>query len=133
MIQETLVLGVLFTVQVEAFCSLDWCNDRVAKAIDFFDVVHEVDVRCEAVHTEIRLIPIYDAESKRKLVRLYMESIRACRIHCISVYHLRILGKRLREEQNEHFLGKDDDASQHENDGAASSDEGVVLRLLVQV
>ena len=93
LVQKTLVFGVLFIVQFEALCSLNWRIDDVARTIGFFKVVHEVDVRGQAVNSERRLIPIYDAERKRELVRLKLESISTRRVHCVNVGDLRILRK----------------------------------------
>ena len=60
--QKARVISVRITVQVQAFCRLNWRIAESAVAINLFHVVHEVDIGREALHAERRIISVNYAE-----------------------------------------------------------------------
>ena len=73
--EEALVLGVPLTIEIEAVCGLNWCQGQIAATVYPFDVVIEVDVACELLRIQRRVIPVNYAEGQRELVRIDLECI----------------------------------------------------------
>ena len=51
----------------------------------------------------------------------------------MNMAHIRVLFERLSEEENVHLLNQNDATYRKQQDGAAATDESVVLRLFVEV